>query len=500
MATPGDIGGGKGNHKVLPFVISSEYGGLPPAKLSLWKEQPRCWFPVLDQDLNPSVRFRYAIRNSGIHIMAIRKLDHPDRKYSEKPLKPQFGRISSLVFGKPPDAGPILYNAKKVAIDPRRPAEGRCLRLDFRTLDGGLVFGVEIPEAEASTTRALASDARLALDELLNVRTQILASQNKEGSIWLRLETSQLFGPDDDPLTILWSSKNMWLGVNERVLPWADSGDLGVIGRLADESPSNSLTSTPNHQVLFPPLEFAKSPILGKQQPAGFGPHFEAAPLEAIWKSEKSDVAPKASEVVAASDTIFTDLGTSISSVIAFYWEPRVQNWTRIVPASAEASFSLSLNFQLLPDGIELGLLHQVPVPQCNIEPSRNRVMQLLGSIKWYTGDKLSNVPYHIRMRDDGKDSQLPVFYINLPELFEMKTAGRGGQIFDSMIDVAHQIFIEAKTKTERKSLCDRWICIKTTNTQNQDLVMEILQCKDSAYFLCSSTAVPRRPRITSRE
>ncbi|RVD84780.1 uncharacterized protein DFL_006504 [Arthrobotrys flagrans] len=484
MASPGyDAAvGGKTGYRFLPFVISEEYGKLLPAKMGLWDRKTRSWVQVLNENLDSSIGVRYAIRNSGIHIMAIQQLERPGYEKPGKPSKPQFGRIASLVFVKPPNAGPILYNVKKVPHDTCRPLDGRCLRLDFRILDGGFVFGVDISEVDTSTSSEFASGAKLALKGMLDARTRVLSFQKDGSSLWLRLETSQILDPKDEPLTVLWSGKSMWLGVDERVLPWIDTDNLGTSSRLAEANLPNSIPET---QVSIIPriTNIDSNP---KNQPKATPENEISAP----------DPAPMIPEATSTLQSTFPHLETSLEKVTAFYWEPGIQNWTRIIPETAGTTFSLSLSCQLLSNGIEFSLLHQAPVPQFNPKISGNRVTQVLGIMKWCLGEKITHtMQYHIRMRKDDKGNQLPVFYINLPESFEMKSAEKGGEIFDSMIDVAHQIFLEANHKTQGESYANRWLCIKTSTTQNLAIAMEVLQREGSPYIFCRSTAVPRRSR-----
>ncbi|KAK6504493.1 hypothetical protein TWF506_002688 [Arthrobotrys conoides] len=473
--------GGKTSYRVLPLVISEEYGKLSPAKLSLWGGKTKSWVQVLNENLDSSIGVRYAIRNNGVHLMAIQQLENPGLESPEKPPKPQFGRVASLVFGKPPKAGPILYNVRKVPCDTRRPLDGRCLRLDFRILDGGFVFGVQVPEADASVPLEFTSGAKLALKAMLDARAKVLSFQNEGASLWLRLETSQILDPKDEPLTVLWSSKSMWLGVNERILPWIDADNGRTSYRPADAIP---LRTTLNTQILNAPQ--VKNDHTAANQP-------ETKPENRI---PGEDSAVTLLEGASTPGLSFSHLETSLSKVSAFYWEPSIQNWTRIIPETAGGTFSLSLNFQLLPNGVEFGLLHQIPASQSNSDTRATNATRFLGSMKWYAGGKIaSNIQYYIRMKEDNEGNQLPVFYINLPEIFEMKSAERGGEIFDSMIDIAHQIFLEAKHKTEAESYSNRWICVKTTTTQNLTLAMEILQREGSSYVLCRSNAVPRRSK-----
>ncbi|KAK6532611.1 hypothetical protein TWF281_006793 [Arthrobotrys megalospora] len=483
MAPPVDAatGGSNSDYRVLPLVISEEYGVLPPAKLSLWDGQSGSWILVLNENLNASVGVRYTIRGSGIHIMAIQKLDDPISEQAGESLQPQFGRLSSLVFRKPPDAGPVLYNVKKVPRDPRRPNDSRCLRLDFRVFDGGFVFGIEPSEADSSILPAFAKGAKLALSRMLDARAQLCSFQKNGEPFWLRLETSQILQHWDDSLTALWSSKADWLGVNERVLPWMDTDNTGAKIKTAGAHPPTIATKP---QVSTRPKDTRDDYTIVHE-------------LKATPEGHSGDPAITNQGATSAPSVIFPYLETSLLKVDVFYWEPGVQDWTRILPEKVGTTFRLFINFQLLSDGVELGLLHQVPQPRSNPNPSGNSIEQVLGSIKWHLGGKIAtNIQYYIRMREDGKGNQLPVFYINLPELFDMKTSKKGGQIFDGMIDVADEIFVEAKLKTQSESFSNRWLCVKASNTQNQALAMEILQREDSPYSLCRSAAIPRRSRV----
>ncbi|KAK6505870.1 hypothetical protein TWF481_007760 [Arthrobotrys musiformis] len=484
MASPKNdaVDGGKTEYKVLPLVISEEYSRLTPAKLSFWDANTRSWVQVLNENLGPSIDVRYAVRDSGIHIMAIQRFEDLGSDQQEKLPKTKFGRVSSLVFGKPPGAGPILYHVKKVPRDTRRPLEGKFLRLDFRILDGGLVFGVEIQKPGTSIVSAFADGAMLALKTMLHARTQILGFQSKGGSLWLRLESSQILGLKEEPLTVLWSSKAVWLGVNERVLPWIGTGGTQISNTPAEEAHSIT-TSKTQAPATSQSTENDSSPI----------EDIKVMPESALGK-----ITPEILEITSVSNPSHSISSTksSLEGVVSFYWESKIQNWTRVLPETVGTTFSLSLNFQLLPDGVEFCLLHEVPVPRFGPNPPGGRITQVLGSIKWYLGKKsANNIQYHIRMKEDEKGNQLPVFYFNLPELFEMKTPDKGGKIFDSMIDVAHQIFLETKNKTEAESFSNRWVCVKTSTTQNQAPVMEILQREDSPYLFCRSSAIPRRSR-----
>ncbi|KAF3131582.1 hypothetical protein TWF703_007593 [Orbilia oligospora] len=474
--------GGKTGYKVLPLVISEEYGKLPPAKLSLWDGKTRSWVQVLNEKLGSLIGVRYAIRNSGVHLMAIQQLDTPQLEPLDGPSKPQFGRVASLVFGKPPKAGPILYNVKKVPRDTRRPLDGRCLRLDFRILDGGFVFGVDITGLNASNPLGFASGAKLALKGMLDAKSKVLSFQNEGGSIWLRLETSQTLEPEDEPLTVLWSGKSTWLGVNERILPWIDIDNVETNSRSAELSSPNTTANTQVPTITHVTKNSHTSTTHPKTMPG------EKTPDENTVLSTL--------ELTSKPVFSFPNLGTSLDKVAVFYWEPEVQNWTRILPEAAGQTFGLSLNLRLLLNGIEFNLLHQVPGFVSSSGNSGVKTTQVLGSMKWYLGEEFTNnIQYHIQMKESDGGHRLPVFYINLPEIFKMELAEKGGEIFDSMIDVAHQIFLEAKHKTQAESYSNRWICVKTTTTQNLSFAMEILQREGSPYTLCRSSVVPRRSR-----
>ncbi|KAK6343160.1 hypothetical protein TWF718_008533 [Orbilia javanica] len=488
MASSGhnEVAKEKTEYKVLPLIVSEEYNKLPIVKLSLWDKRTRSWVQILSDNLGPSVGVRYTIRDSGVHLMAIQQFECSTQENLslEENLESsnlQFGRVASLVFGKTPGAGPILYNIKKVPRDSRRPLDGKHLQFSFRVLDGGIVFGIENTETDTSLKSASIRCATLALEGMLKARANVLSFQNQGGSLWLRLETSETLDPQDGPLRVLWSSKSMWLGVSERILPWYDTENIKHTGSAGKIHQDNII----------------KAQASGKRQIGSDG-SLSANQTKCTLESESLAISHPSMTLDAFPAPRFTlvHLETSLKRVTVFYWEPRIQNWTRILPETSETTFSLSLNFQLSSNGVELGLLHQVPVSKFSPEPLGNRTTQVLGGIKWYVnGNTINTIQYHIRMKDDDSGDQLPVFYINLPQTLEMELADKGGEIFDSMIDIAHQIFLEVKHKTQGESFSNRWLCIKASTNQNLASTMEVLQREGSLYLLCRSSAVPRRPK-----
>ncbi|KAK6336083.1 hypothetical protein TWF696_001651 [Orbilia brochopaga] len=233
------MAGSQPSYNIVPLQLSDQYGGLSQAKITAWNPHTNQWMSVLPEGLGNSISIRHTVRDTGIHIMAIQKVDLPESEQRGDFLQQEFGRLASLIYGRPHSAGPMLYYLEK-RFESRRKTDVLFLsRINFRVLDEGRVFTIRPPESTNNDNPTVSrNDISLALNAMLAAQKRILSCWKDGDLAWVRVESVRFTPSRDGSLKTLQENKNTFRAVSDKVLPWNAIGSISPPALVIEDSRS----------------------------------------------------------------------------------------------------------------------------------------------------------------------------------------------------------------------------------------------------------------------
>ncbi|KAF3940048.1 hypothetical protein ABW19_dt0208200 [Dactylella cylindrospora] len=477
----------------IPLVLAEEFENLNDATVSVWNSTSKHWIPIFPESLRRSMKICYVVRDSGIHLLGLKPVETQGSH-----LKKQYAKLGSLVFGKPNDSSPILFNYSKTRDGERRGRNFFTVDLTFRPLDEGIVFTSEYKgeDAEASVLGD-DGDIHLTLKAMIAARNRIRGSWDVGSTAWVKIESEMHGEEDNEGLELLQRNHRMFKKAYPDQLPWVE-----IMPSYEKATGKLSINTG-----VSPPIEASRrstaSTIL---QPYRRLDLFASSTLDAsppdTPKTSSSEQPPAIEELptMDAPNPGVTYLASSAETVEAFLWNPTEECWNRCIPEETTQNLSISFQFQIYLDGVGLFVIHsRQTIHERESSPAESP--RCLGTIQWRAGlDKHANIPFHLRVKSFSGGLTQPIYYFALPSYLKASVLRNsphpppGQIILDSASSLLKDIGTALSSDTNPK-----WLCVRGPIASSNNLPLDILHLDESRFVEIGRDLVPRQSKQNQR-